>query len=102
MAKVRVEATFDRADYAPGEWMRVIAMVHGESPDRVYGGRAFLINRIELTARGIRKVRDEPAGRRVPAARRSREKVAMRTIAPLGDGTPRIWCDIRVPVDARP
>jgi hypothetical protein len=54
MAKVRVEATFDREAYAPGDWVRIIALVHGERPDRVHRGHAHLVNRIELTARGIR------------------------------------------------
>jgi hypothetical protein len=102
MRKVRVEATFDRAAYAPGDWVRVIALVHGESTDRVHRGRAHLINRIELTTRGIDQMRDEPEETRIHAMHRFHDNVPMQQIAPLSDGTPRLWCDIPLPDDARP
>lgn len=99
--KMDVYPTFDRAYYNPGDVIQIVAHAHGETPDRVRGGKASLYMRLELrNARGIAPGKTNMAG--TWGEQTKKGETALQQIAPAPDGTPRVAGQIVVPGDATP
>jgi len=81
--------------------VRIVALVHGESDDRVRGGKASLWLRVELrNAHGIAPGKTNPKG--TWAGRDEKAKAVLEHIEPAADGTPRVAGLLAIPPDASP